>query len=158
MAIEAEVDIEAEVEPGEGGELEATGEPEVDVEPDVTMILGIHSNKKHIFMYNWHNVCNHTVTPLPLLCLLYSDECDDALKWKDSDEAVHVECFTDSLVVLWGQYYSVYMDNFFTSIPLFRSLWQTTFMPLEQCGGLGRDFQKIFLRSLNEACLLEEIA
>ena len=45
-------------------------------------------------MYNWHNVRNHTITPLPLLCLLYSDECDDALKWKDSDEAVHVECFT----------------------------------------------------------------
>ena len=44
MAIEAEVVVEAEVEPGKGGELEATGELEVDVEPDMTAILGIQSN------------------------------------------------------------------------------------------------------------------
>ena len=43
VAVQTEV-VEAVVviQPGEAGELEATGELEVDVEPDMAMILGIY--------------------------------------------------------------------------------------------------------------------
>ena len=57
---------------------------------------------------------------------------------------------------LVGQHYSVYMDNFFTSIPLFRNLLADNIYAQEQCGGIGRVFRRTLWMWPDEVCLLEE--
>jgi len=93
---EAEVVVEAEVEPGEGGELEATGELKVDVEPDVTMILGScrgqggRRGRGGARRGRGARGNRRALGGCGTRCILYSDECDDAVKWKDSDLVQHL--------------------------------------------------------------------